>query len=479
MTVFDVTKPHCYYFNELCKIPHGSYNEKGVSEWLVSFAKEHNLEYVQDKKLNVVIYKKASAGYESAKPLLLQAHVDMVPEKNKSSNHNFETDPLKLVVEGDWLTAEGTTLGADDGTGVAYMLAILADDELPHPDLECCFTVEEEVGLFGALALDPSLFKARRMVSLDGGGEVSTGISSAGGCKVDQTIPVDYVSNDLPTYRLFISGLTGGHSGGEIHKEKGNSNVLANRVLKEMTLAGVDIKLVSLEGGLKDNAIPRECEVIFASSTDTETMNAAMAKSVKNIKTELEFSDAGFTCTIEAIETAEKCMSDVASKRVLDYIFLLPNGFRHRSMAIEGLTLTSLNLGILRTTEAGVVVTSSLRSALESGIDNLVNIIQTLASLFGVTTEISARYPGWNYKAKSEMREKLNKVMLAVNGKPLVEMATHGGCECGVFAAMDEEFDITTYGPITEDIHTPDERLNLPSFDRAYKILTDLVKECK
>lgn len=478
MTTFDLSKPYCYYFNEICKIPHGSFDEKRISDWLVEFGKKKGLKTIQDDDLNVIMYKDASKGYENAKPLILQAHMDMVCEKNKSSNHDFKNDPLDLYVDGDWLKAKGTTLGADDGMGVAYMLAILDDDSLDHPALECCFTTKEEVGLLGSLKLDPSLFKARRMVSLDGGGEVTTGISSAGGCCVSQEIKLDLVDNDEETYKLFLTGLAGGHSGGEIHKEKGNSNKLAFRILKEMTLRGVDVKLVNANGGLKDNAIPRECEVVFTSSSSKEDIDNSLAKSLKDIKTELEFSDAGVTCTIEKTDKASKHATSESSKKAIDYIFLLPNGFKHRSMAIEGLTLTSLNLGILETKEDSVIITSSLRSALESGINHLIDEISTLASLFDVKVSTSARYPGWNFKAVSPMREKLNKVMMEIYNKPLVEVAAHGGCECGVFAAMSEDMDILTYGAICEDIHTPDERLDLNSFDRGYKVLTSLIKEC-
>lgn len=479
MATFDLSKPHCRFFNELCMIPHGSYNEKQVSDYLVSFAEQRNLEYVKDSMNNVIIYKRASQGYEQAKPLLLQAHVDMVCEANKATVFDFEKDSLKLVVDGDWLKADGTTLGADDGTGVAYMLAILDDDQLPHPDLECCFTVQEEVGLFGALALDPSLFKARRMISLDGGGEVTTAISSAGGCIVESIIELKKKTNIDKTYRLFISGLSGGHSGGEIHKEKGNANKLAIRILKEMNLANVDFHLVSVNGGLKDNAIPRECEVIFTSDCSKDVMDQVLAVSVKKIKTELEFSDANFQCVVEEVEMASECMDEETSNRVLNFLFLLPNGFRHRSMAIEGLTLTSLNLGIIRTNENEMRITNSLRSAIESGIDHLIDIIFTLGSLFQVKCSTSARYPGWNYKAESAMREALDRVLAKNKGVNLTCIATHGGCECGVFASMSEEMDILTYGPVTEFIHTPDERLHLDSFDRSYRILTDLVAECK
>lgn len=479
MSVLDLNKPHHKYFNDLCMIPHGSYNEAKLADYLVKFATDRNLEYVRDGMNNVVIYKKATAGYENAKPLLLQAHVDMVCEANKSTDFNFETDSLKLVVKDGWLEAEGTTLGADDGHGVAYMLAILDDENLPHPNLECCFTVQEEVGLFGALGLDPNLFKARRMVSLDGGGEVTTAISSAGGVLVESVIDVTKMANTNPTYKLFVTGLSGGHSGGEIHKEKGNANKLVVRILKEITLAGVCVNLVSLEGGLKDNAIPRECEAVFTSCSSVEEINKALAASIKNIETELEFSDAGFKCTCDAVDTVSACMDDASTAKVLNYIYLIPNGFMARSMAIEGLTLTSLNNGIIRTNEDAVVLTTSIRSAIESGIDNLINTIFTLASLFGINCTTSARYPGWNYKAVSPMRELLDKVVMKNNGENLKCIATHGGCECGVFAAMSDEMDILTYGPVTEFIHTPDERMCLDSFDRSYKILTDLVTECK
>lgn len=473
---FDLKKPYCFYFNEIAKIPHGSYDEKRLSDYLVKFGKDRGLKTIQDENLNVIIYKDASEDYKTSKPLLLQAHMDMVCEKNKDSKHDFKTDPLDLYVEDNWLKAKGTTLGADDGTGVAYMLAILDDNSLKHPPLECCFTVKEEVGLIGALHLDPSLFKARRMISLDGGGEVSTGISSAGGCVVTQTFNLKWLNNKKPSYRLFITGLSGGHSGGEIHKEKGNANKIAFRILKELN---IPLNLISAQGGLKDNAIPRECEIVFASDIPFEEIKNKVTKSSNNILKELEFSDNGFKCLLEKTTDREKAMDTKLSQEIIDYIFLLPDGFKHRSMAIEGLTLTSLNLGILETENEKLTIISSLRSALDCSIDHLIDEIKTLASLFNVHIKTSARYPGWNYKADSDMRKKLNKVIETIYHKPLVEMATHGGCECGVFAAMSKDMDILTYGPITEDIHSPKERLDLASFDRAYMVLTSLIKECK
>lgn len=480
MFEFDLNKPYCYWFNEIAKIPHGSYNEKALSDFLVEFAKKRNLKYVQDEHYNVVMYKDASVGYENAEPLLLQAHMDMVCEKNKSSNHNFETDPLQLeVIDEEWLSAKGTTLGADDGTGVVYMLSILDDDSLDHPALECCFTVSEEVGLVGAQNLDLSLIKARRMVSLDGGGEHVTSTSSSGGAEVHAILKTEYVDNNDPTYSLNITGLLGGHSGGEIHNEKGNSIKTAFRVLKQLARAGVKLNVVSVEGGLKRNAIPRECEVVFTTTADKDTVNSLVAKAYKEIKTELEFSDPGVKIEVCETETASKKLDDKTSDNLVNYIFLIPNGFRHKSLALNGLTVASLNLGVINTYEDKIVMRTLIRSNIASFTDHMLDTMYTLAEMFNVEVVLENRYSGWNYKADSKLRGLLNDVLIKCGNEPLVAQASHGGLECGIFAGISEDMDIVTYGPIQKDIHTPDERLNLPSFDRAYKVLTELVKECK
>ena len=474
---FELTNAPRRFFYELTRIPHGSYNEKAVSDWLVHFAEERGLEHVQDDMWNVVIYKPGSAGCENSAPLLLQAHMDMVCEANKGTEHDFEHDPLELEVVDGWLTAKGTTLGADDGTGVAYMLSILDDPDLPHPPLECCFTVQEEIGLCGALHLKADYFRAKRMVCLDGGGEVSTCTTSSGGTRVDASFSSALVPNADSCYHLFVGGLSGGHSGGEIHKEKGNSNVIEVRFLQEMRLAGIPVKVVSLSGGLKDNAIPRECDAVFASNADPDRIREVFEKTLSSVKTELEFSDAGFFARLESADTASESFSAEDSGRLISYLYLAPNGFQHRSMAIEGLTVTSLNLGVLRTEKGTFKATHSLRSAMASGIGDLVNKLSTLADFFGYSISLRSAYPGWNYSPVSEMRDKLAEALRRADDAELQCVATHGGNECGVFNSLGVE-DIVTYGPIAQFIHTPDERLDLASFDRSYKVLTELVKEC-
>ena len=473
---FDLTKPYCYYFDAITKIPHGSYHEKAISDYVVSFAKEHNLKYVQDKMWNVVIYKGASSGYEDYDPIMLQGHMDMVCEAVSGLDFDFETQPIETYVDEDGrLRAKGTTLGADDGMGVAEMLAILSDDSLKHPPLECVFTVQEEVGLFGALGLDKTLIHSHRMISLDGGGEVMTSISSAGGVNVINEIKCDLVSNEKPTYSLKVTGLTGGHSGGEIHKEKGNANKLVARILKEM-MKEVDVSLVSIDGGTKDNAITRESIAVFSSSTSKEVIETKVKELTDKIYVEFEDSDPGFTSELELIEISSTCMSEQSTKNVIDYMYLVPNGFQHRSTVIEGLTLTSLNLGIVKTEGDKIICNSSVRSALDEALDDYIDHLTCLAGYTGGSVTTFARYPGWKYDENSKIRKTFREVLSKLyDGKVLEERAAHGGLECAIFTQIDGGMDIITCGPVSEGCHTPDEFLDLASFDRTYKLLTTII----
>ena len=476
--LFDMTQPHCRYFYEISQIPHGSKNEMAISDYLVNFAKSRNLKYMQDELWNVIIYKNASEGYKNCKTLMLQAHTDMVCEKNKSSNHDFENDPIEFVVNDGILKANGTTLGADDGTGVAYMLAILDDDSLIHPSLECVFTTQEEIGMFGAMALKKEDISSRRMISLDGGSETVTMLSSAGGCRCSISKDIVFVTNSNKCYRLMIKGLSGGHSGGEIHKEKGNSNKLAGRILKEATLNNIDISLVSIDGGLKENAIPRECEAVFASTVGYELLSNSFNSSASDISNELAFSDENFMIEFEEVDMINECISINDSMDILNFIYLVPNGFKARSMAIDGLTLTSLNLGVVKTSDSKVTCNFTIRSAIESAIDDLVNQVTSVSKLFGFSCDVGARYPAWNYSPVSKMREIMAECVKEIYSTELELKATHGGLECGVFTAMHNDMDIIMMGPIAKHIHTPDEQLDLVSFDRAYKLLCAIVTRC-
>ena len=472
---FDLNKRHCFWFNELCKIPHGSSNEKELSDHIAQYAEKKGFRYIQDELYNVIVYMPGSKGYEESAPLMIQAHMDMVCEKNKDIDHDFLKDPLDLYVEDGYLKARGTTLGADDGMGVAYMLSIMEDEDLEHPPLELVFTTQEEIGLVGSLILKKEYFKAKRVISLDGGGEVVTSVSSAGGCVFKATKKIKREKDERQAYNLSIRGLSGGHSGGEIDKEKGNANVLAARMLKEL---GEDVCLSRINGGLKDNAIPRECDVIFFSTLDHDTLKERLDKSAGAISEELRDSDGGFYYVLSQSDDHEAMSAD-DSRDILDFIYLAPNGFMHRSLVIEGLTITSLNLGVIETKDDEVIMDISIRSAIESAIDDLVGRLGVLAQRLSFEHSTSARYPGWNYKKESKMRVLFKEALKEVTGQDLLEVASHGGCECGVFNSLLDGADIITLGAKTYDIHTPDERLDLASFDTSYAVLKNIIERSK
>lgn len=474
MNILDHTKAHQRYFEELTKIPHGSFHERPYSDYLVAFAKEHDLAYVQDEMNNVIIYHKGSAGYETHEPVILQAHMDMVCEKNKDVTFDFDQDALKLHIKDGWLMAEGTTLGADDGSGVAYMLAIL-DSELPHPPLECIFTVQEEVGLFGALGLDAKHIHAKRLINLDDGGETCTCTTSAGGVNVYAKRNISITKREEQGYTLSVTGLFGGHSGGEIDKERGNANKLLARILYAISQKG-SIALSNIEGGMKDNAIPREAFCSFITSCAKDTMKELVAALTKDIKKELEFSDAGVCIVLEETKITS-AMSEQASLDYIKLMRLLPDGMRHHSMSIEGLTTASMNAAVVGLEEDELIINCSVRGALESYIDDLAEEIELLAETYGFSTHREARYPAWSYDATSYMRETLQRVFKEKYNKDLELIAVHGGLECGVFKAMDPAMDIVTMGPIMEDIHTPQERMDIASFDCTYDLLCSFLKE--
>jgi len=473
---FDLNKRWCWYFKKLSEIPHGSRNEKALSDAICRFAEEHHLPYRQDHVYNVIIDKPASPGCESAEPVILQAHIDMVCEKNRDSHHQFETDPLDLYVEDGWLRARGTTLGADDGTGVAYMLAILEDNTLKHPPLECIFTVMEEIGLLGAMELKASDLHGHQYISLDGGGVSETTVSSAGSMIVTIRQKKEMVKCAGKTCQLSVGGLLGGHSANAIHLERGNANIIAGRILKEAQLKGCDIVLSSLSGGMKENAIPREAVFVFQSSNTLEELNEVMGQTIQDITRELSASDPGFRAVLTETEQRETALSKEVSDRLLNYLFLMTHGYLHHSMAIEGLTTASLNLGIITDTGEEIIFTVMVRSDTDSRRRLIAQKLRLLAELTGLEADVPEGYPGWPYAPESRLREYYRRVC-GRHGLVLKERCTHGGLECGVIRGLDPEMDIITLGPVAEDIHSPSERLELSSFDKAYQILTELLED--
>jgi len=469
-----------YYFEEIAKIPHGSGNTKQISDYLVSFAKEHGLEYYQDEINNVIIIKEATAGYETAEPVIIQGHMDMVCEKESDCTIDFEKDGLDLYVEDGFVKARGTTLGGDDGIAVAYGLALLEATEIAHPRLEVVITVDEETGMDGAYAIDLSMLKGKKMLNIDSDEEGIFLTSCAGGTAVKALIPVKRNTEEGVVLNVKVDGLFGGHSGAEIHKEHGNASILMGRVLNNIAKE-VPFGIITLAGGLKDNAIPRECNAsLLVPQEGVERVEEIIAEHAEIFKKELFASDAGVnvSCISEGVKSAD-ILDFVSLNKVLCYLRFVPNGVQHMSQAISGLVETSLNLGIMELKEDVFMTETSIRSSVSTRKtdvrDRLINIIE----LVGGEAEVIGDYPAWEYKAESKLREEIASAYKNVYGKEPEFTAIHAGLECGILSEKIEGLDCVSFGPENFDIHTPKERLNIESTKRVWDFLVEYLKQAK
>ncbi|MGF6906546.1 beta-Ala-His dipeptidase [Fusobacterium sp. PH5-44] len=465
--------PHQKYFEDISKIPHGSKNEKEISNYLVDFAKKLNLKVKQDEIGNVIIYKNGSSGYESHSPVILQAHIDMVCEKNVDCDLDFTKDALKLYIEDGYVHAKGTTLGADDAYGVAYMMSILEDSTLEHPPLECVFTVQEEIGLIGAQSLKAEDFKGTRFINLDNNNNLYTYVSCSGGLRFHFSKKMKMEECKIPVYRLEIRGLFGGHSGGNIHLEMGNSNKIASRILHYIN-KDFRANLINIDGGSKENAIPRECTATFASRGNFDLIKKLVKEQEEKIKRELQFSDPNLIINIFEDKAEQMCCEEI-SNEIITMLYMLPNGPKHKNLDLDVVT-ASQNFGVIKTEDNIIKCTYSMRGALESYNDESEEILINFCTIFGFEWESGSRYPAWPYSEISPMRDTLKKVYKDFYGIELLEKATHGGLECGVFKKIIPDIDIVTIGPEAFDAHTPAERLNIKSFDDTYNLLVEYLK---
>ena len=465
MNILDHTKSYQKYFEELTKIPHGSGNEKAISDHLVAFAKEHGLRVHQDHVNNVIIYKDASEGMEAKDPVILQAHIDMVNEKNEDVEHDFEKDALQLEIVDGYLTAKGTTLGADDGAGVAMIMAVLTDYSLKHPAIEALFTVDEESTMIGAFELDASQLKGTRLINIDAEEEDTTNTCSAGGEDVYLTRTVAFEAVSLPAYELSVKGLLGGHSGQFIHKGRGNANKVLGRILHAVN-AEASVQLVTMSGGLKINAIPREAKATFVCDGEVK---ALVEKEALKIQKELEYADPNFTWEVKEV-SANKAMTKEDSSAIIDLLYVMPCGMRQFSEQI-GITVASENTGIVSVDDTVVKIETSTRGALDSYVNDMKQELYTIGKAFGFEGTCDNWYPAWDYMEVSPLRETMAQVYEEVRGAKLKMEAIHGGLECGIFKEKMPYLDIVTMGPNLYDVHTPDEKLDLASFDSTYEFL--------
>ncbi len=467
------------YFEEICAIPHGSRNTKQISDYLAAFAGKHGLTCHQDEANNIVIIKEASAGYENAEPVILQGHMDMVCEKENGCEIDFEKDGLDLYIDGDFLRARGTTLGGDDGIAVAYALALLESSEIPHPRLEVVITVDEEIGMLGAEVIDLSMLKGHRLLNIDSDVEGHFLTSCAGGMTVEAELAVTRMAQSGLVMKMAVSGLEGGHSGSEIDKEHANANIVAGRALKYIS-DRMELGVISMAGGLKDNAIPREhtAEVLIPVDKKEEFLTY-LEELTGVLRREYAVSDAGIQITAEEGGVQEaQILSYASMSKVLFYLRQVPDGVQHMSRVMPGLVETSLNLGILKLTEDALLTTTSVRSSVSTRKEELLDRLTHLVEFLGGEVEVNGDYPAWEYRADSRLRETISEVYSDLFDEEAVFEAIHAGLECGILSGKIADLDCVSFGPNNYDIHTPKERLSISSTEKVWKLLKEFLKRC-
>jgi len=461
-------------FEEICAIPHGSGNEEKIARFIEEFSKERGHFCVRDDANNVFVRVAGSAGRESEDAILLQGHTDMVCEKNSDTVHDFEKDGIKLVLDGKWLRARGTTLGADNGVAVALMLAIIDGALEAHPPVECLFTSSEEVGLDGAKAFDYSFVKATGMINLDSESEGIVTVSCAGGVRSDISLKATRVCFKGQAYELKISGLAGGHSGVEINCGRANANKLMGRILFEMSkVSGINIS--NIGGGSKDNAIPRECAATVALA-DADAAIKAFEKVKNDIVGEMRECDKDIKVTMEKTESPDVMLDSISTEKVITVMNVTANGVLAMSEGIVDLVEYSRNFGVVKMNGDLVELIFSSRSSVESRIDNSQSELDNIAAITGCSVRHYSRYPGWKYEKDSPLRDKYVSVARELFKKEPVVEAIHAGLECGIIKSHIPNMDMISIGPNMEGIHSPDEALDLDSFERFWILIKEMLK---
>ncbi len=460
------------YFAEICKIPHGSGNEKELSDFLVKFAKDRNLWVHQDSLYNVIIKKPASKGYENLPPIILQGHMDMVCEKNKDKVHDFTKDAIELIIKDDFLKANGTTLGADNGIAVAMSLALLDSEKIPHPSLEVLVTTSEETGMFGANVVDPSLFDSKILINIDTETEGTFISCCAGGVRTNIFFPLQYanLSDEYIYCNISIKGLLGAHSGTGINKERGNAIKLLARALHSINLYH-SIFIKEINGGSKENVIPRESEATIAvKKQDLDAVKNILCDLEKTYKEEYRVNESTVSIIFDTNSSiVEQVFTKELTEKIISAILLSPNGVQNMSLDIEGLVETSCNVGVIRTLEDKISIDSSIRSSVASKKYDLLEKFKMLAKLLDAEINVTGDYPAWEYNQNSHLRDIFIKTYEETYGEQPIITAVHAGLECGIFLKKFENIDMIAFGPSIYYAHTPEEKLSLSSLARTWE----------
>ena len=462
-----------YHFEEISKIPRESYHEKAISDYLVEFGKKLNLETYQDKYYNVVLRRKATPGYENAPGIVIQGHMDMVCEKESDSNHDFRKDPIDLIVDGNRLRANKTTLGGDNGIAIAMGMAILEDESIKCGTIELLATTSEEIDLNGALSLEPNVLKGKMLINIDSEDEGVITVGSAGGVEINILLPIEKETlTDVNLYTLSLEKLQGGHSGVEINQKRGNSNKILVEVLHNLK-ALTDYSLVEVFGGSKDNAIPRSGKVVLASSKDIKDI---ISKVADEVKAKYVAFEPEMSFTLEATTAREV---SVLSKKTLDsYIKTIeeiPTGVNTWMKEYPEIVESSDNLAIVKTLDENINIIVSLRSSDPEVLNELKDKIASILKENNASFEFSAGYPEWKFRAESKLREKALEVYKKLYNKDMKVEVIHAGLECGAISQNYPDIDFISVGPNLRDVHTPSEYLEIDSTERVYNYVVELI----
>ena len=468
-----------HYFSEISSIPHGSHHTKEISDYLVGFAEQQGLDWVQDDANNVIISKRASAGFENAEPIALQGHIDMVLAKEPDKDIDLLTQPVTIIRDGDWLSADGTTLGADNGIAVAMMLAVLESETVTHPYLECIFTSDEEVGLIGASAIDLSKLRSRRLLNLDSEEEGVFCAGCAGGAELVCKMPAKTKNRPGRVFRIKVRGLRGGHSGAEIHIGSANGNVLMGRMLRTL-YKEFPFNLIRIDGGDADNAVPTgaKAAVLFSLKESRGKIEDLAAAAAEEMKQEYAATDPGMEWIFEWEDVnLVKSVSKKNTDSFLQYLMAVPNGVTHMSPVISGMPQTSLNLGIVRTEEEAFRLEFMVRSGVNSQTAYLADRLICITDGFGGKAKVRSSYPAWEYRNDSPFRDLAVKTYKSLTGKePGVEVI-HAGLECGILSGKLEGLDCISTGPDLENVHTVRERMKISSVESVWTFVLELLRE--
>lgn len=471
-----------YFFEKISEIPRGSGNEKAVSDYIVSYANNRGLEAIQDKANNILIRKAGTKGYENSPTVILQGHIDMVCEKNNDTKHDFLTDPLKLRIDGDFIYAEGTTLGADNGIAVAYALALLDSDDIPHPPLEVVMTTDEEVGMGGADFFNASQLKGKIFFNMDTEEEGYLVVSCCGGVKATLHLPIEREDVEVGMIPIGVSikGLKGGHSGMDINLQRANANKLMGRVLSVIKNS-FECRIASINGGLMDNAISRENEtVLLVKPNDIEGIKNLTADLQATFLKEYRGSDIGIEISVQKLnETVIKVFTKQTSDRAIAVLTLIPYGVRTVSLEMEGLVESSSNIGIVKTLENEIQFSSAVRSSVGSRKSMILEEIDTIAQLVGGMVDYKGSYPAWEFNPDSKLLDIFKETYRDMYNKEAIIQSIHAGLECGLFSDKVKGLDMISFGPDMFDVHTPDEKLSISSTTRVWEYLNTILKKLR